>query len=205
VVRASQFSVCCLVLVVSSAISRTAEAASPNPSPWSGHFGIHGGITSNLEHHGFLGAGVTGLLGYRALRVGALAEDWFGSGDGRELYTSFAAVAGVAPSFGILRLDALATAGVHNYRNLTDGYDTGPASEGPEASSGFLGTRLGAALVLLNGPHLELGAWFIYENDLRRDTVPFPMSNPDDRFASVGSEHVGLVIGAGVGFDFGKK
>jgi hypothetical protein len=147
--------------------------------------------------------GLTGLVGYRVFRVGALAETSFASADGRDLYTSFAVVAGVAPSFGILRLDALATAGVHNYSNLGDGSDDGPR-QGPEASSGFLGTRLGAALVLLNGPHLELGAWFIYEDDLRRDTVAYPTSYPNHRFASVGSKHVGWAIGVGWGSTLGE-
>jgi hypothetical protein len=132
--------------------------------------------------------GFTALVGYRMLRLGALAENSFASADGRDRYSSLAVVAGVAPSLGILRLDALATAGAHYYTNLGYGSDTTEA--GPDASSGFLGTRLGAALVLLNGPHLELGGWFIYEDDLRRDTVAF---------ASVGSRHVGWAIGVGWG------
>jgi hypothetical protein len=78
----------------------------------------------------------------------------------------------------------------------------GVAGPGPSATSAFLGARLGAALVLFNAPRIELGGWLVYENDLRRDTVPWPTSGTTVlTTARVGTERTGFVLGIGAVFD----
>ncbi len=188
------------VFVASVLWSASAAAAPFEPAPWTAHLAVHAGVDRAFRNESEFVLGATGLAGYRSLRVGALVES--GRGLPGADFVALAGVVGAAPRWGRLRLDLLGTIGIHQYENLQNGYDLGNGVKGPAATSGFMGIRLGPSIVLLDGPYLELGGWFLYETDLRRDAIPFP-AQPSLALAPAGTHRVGFLLGVGFGFDLG--
>ena len=177
--------------------------ARPARPPWSAHGGVH---VSGGSFGPALGATLLG--GYEWLRLGGLVETG-GIPDVEPTFDTLALLAGVSPKLGLFRLDALLSAGRHSYENLSNGYDLNGAS-GPSGDSAFIGARLGTHLELFDGPLLEPGLWLVYENDLESAEVPVvvgegPGGEPeyDDVPASLGRHSFGVMLGVGIGFDFG--